>query len=30
VAVAEEVGQRALVADEHVGDEVGDDELDLG
>jgi len=30
VALAEEVGQRALVADEHVGDEVRDDELDLG
>ena len=29
VALAEEVGQRALIADEHVGDEVRDDELDL-
>ena len=30
VALAEEVGQRALVPDEHVGDEVRDDKLDLG
>ena len=30
VALAEEVGEGALVADEDVGDEVRDDELDLG
>jgi hypothetical protein len=30
VSLAEEVRQRALVPDQHVGDEVRDDELDLG
>jgi hypothetical protein len=30
VALAEEVGKRPIVADEHVGDEVGDHELHFG